>query len=333
MTGIIILNWNGWRDTIECLRSLYKTGGAEFFCVVVDNGSTDGSVEKIIEFISKSGNNSDWALVREGGECEYIRRDIPDKFTVIYSLKENNGFAKGNNMGIDLARRFQPKYLLLLNNDTEVEPDFLVNLIRFQTSHPEYCILTPVILYFSDKSRVWNCGGKLCWGFRRYFYGNQKLSRIKEKDFIECEFVTGCALFIRADKLHGENIFTERFFHGEEDFELSYRMKKSGQRMACVIDSRIFHKVGISTKTMNSLGKSFIYYLNRYINMRSYMSNVEYKLWKSVYKIYIFLSLYKRRIGVGTIIGFLRLLDSESKRLDSVDRAYFMKCLKSGFDS
>ena len=130
MTAIIILNWNNANDTIHCLSSLNKADG-DFRVYVVDNGSTDDSLQRINEWVDSN-------------------RDIE---VSVVPLEMNYGFAKGNNKGIAFARQHNPDYFLLLNNDTEVKPDFLTRIFDFKQRHPEYSVLTPKIYFFSDKKK------------------------------------------------------------------------------------------------------------------------------------------------------------------------------------
>lgn len=258
MTAIIILNWNGADDTLACLESLAKAEGV--FCVyVVDNGSSDDSLARIGKWI-------------DGHE----EMDV-----CLVPLDRNYGFARGNNLGLEKARKENPDSYLLLNNDTEVRPDFLVQLKAFSKKHPEYRAMTPKINFFYDKQKIWNCGGKLSFGFRKYYYAGEPNSAVREVDYIPISFVTGCALFFYPELLDEEgHLLTERFFFGEEDFEFSLRMKKQGVPMACVLNSLIYHKVGASGNKMNSVGKLYMHYLNRFIDVRLHMGKLSYGLWR-----------------------------------------------------
>lgn len=121
MTGIIILNWNGWEDTIDCLKSQYKTIGSDFFVILVDNGSADDSIEHLKEYIIQEGIT----LHIFNGDDSNLPSSISHGDIILYPLGENYGFAKGNNKGLELAKRYSPEYCLLLNNDTVVTPNYL----------------------------------------------------------------------------------------------------------------------------------------------------------------------------------------------------------------
>lgn len=313
MTAIIILNWNGADDTLACLDSLRKAEG-DFRVYVVDNGSTDDSLQRI----------GAWLDAHEGLDAQLV------------PLDRNYGFARGNNMGLEVARENAPDSYLLLNNDTEVRPDFLTRLNAFSTKHPEYRVLTPKINFYYDKQKIWNCGGKLSFGFRKYYYAGQPNSAVREADYIPISFVTGCALFFYPELLDEEgHLLTERFFFGEEDFELSLRMKEQGVPMACVLDSLIYHKVGASGDKMDGAGKVYLHYLNRFIDVRIHKSAIFYNLWVLVNIPFCLRHFYKCSHSVKGTLGLMKQLWRDAKRKDEVtkedfealviDKTYFAK--------
>ncbi len=301
MTAIIILNWNNANDTIHCLRSLSKAYG-EFSVYVVDNGSTDDSLVRINEWVD---NNKDLVV--------YV---VP--------LDANYGFAKGNNKGIAFARKHNPDNFLLLNNDTEVTPDFLIKLQKFSESHPEYPVLTPKIYYFSDKKKIWNCGGRLSMGFRKYYYAGQSDDAIKAQEYLPITFITGCALFFPPALLDDNGrLLTERFFFGEEDFEFSMRMNAQGIKMACLLNSVIYHKVGASGKQMSAIGKIFLHYLNRFIDIRLHKSALFYAVWAFVNIPLCMRHFYMSSRSLTKSLVLLRRLLSDARKKCEVNYADF----------
>ena len=309
MVAIIILNWNGAKDTLSCLDSLSKAKG-DFCIYVVDNGSTDDSLQRI----------EAWA------------HEHPETSMRIIPLGRNCGFAKGNNMGIAVAMRDNPEAYLLLNNDTEVEPDFLVRLLAFAELHPEYKVLTPLIFLHGDKERIWNAGGRFKWGKRRYFYSNCTFADIKEKDYIPVTFATGCALYFTPFLLDNEGrLFTENFFFGEEDCEFSMRMARQHVRMACVLDSRIYHKVGSAIDSASIPGKLYIYYLNRLINVRQNYGLLFYYLFRLISR-----PMFRRGLRMNGcprvfMKGFIRRLFNDSRIKENVTGEDFATALGTGW--
>ncbi len=253
-TAIILLNWNGADDTLACLDSLSAARG-NFFVVVVDNASADDSVARISAWQAAHADNFPLHFLPEA---------------------ENHGFAKGNNVGVRFAMQFKPTHILLLNNDTEVEPDFLEQLSLYAADHPDKKVLTPQINYFHDKAKVWFCGGHLAYGRRIVCYKDCPESEVAERGGFPVSFVSGCALFCTASCLQSDgNLLTERFFFGEEDYEFALRMQRGGVGMACVPAAKIYHKVGASRDKMSAakhLGKDYAYYLGKLICCRLYYS-------------------------------------------------------------
>lgn len=261
MTAIILLNWNGACDTVACLNSLMQADG-EFFVVVADNGSTDDSVTRLKEYAAAH----------------------TEKQILILPLDRNYGFAAGNNKALQYCASLSPDSYLLLNNDTEVEPDFLSAMVGFSASHPEYRILTSRIHYFYDKNRIWLCGGDISFGSRRRNYFDADLSEIPseivETEYLPITFVSGCCLFFYPELLDSNiELLSNRFFFGEEDYEFSLRMQKCGVRMACVMQSVIYHKVGASKdriKDSLNVGKDYSFYLGKLIGCRLHYPRIEF---------------------------------------------------------
>ncbi len=312
-TAIIVLNWNGLGVLKECLETLMKARG-RFFVVVADNASSDGSIEKIGEWCAY--NNLQHKFVNEGSEDGVT---AADREILLYSLTKNYGFAKGNNIAVRLAMQSSPERILLLNNDTEVEPDFLERLEEFQSANPEYQVLTPLIFFSSDRTRIWNAGGKLSFGFRKYYYANKTRNDIKEQLYKPITFVTGCALYVSPDFLQeGSRLLTERFFFGEEDFEFSMSMNRKHIPMACVLDSVIYHKVGGSGSRMFALGKVYLHYLNRFIDIRLHRNTLFYMFWASVNVPLCIRNFYKGTKSLTKAVKMLLHLLSDAARKDSV---------------
>jgi len=174
--SIIILNFNGTEDTLECLESLLKAELGSAAVVLVDNGSTDGSAARLLAW------NEEHKLFSQvvGGEAEATgwsdNRFSPSlraghTHTLMLS-PDNLGFAGGNNLGTRLALARGGEEVLLLNNDTTVKPDFLVALRAAARQHPQ-AVLIPQIRLYHQPDRLWNCGGYLRWpGRKTYLYEN-----------------------------------------------------------------------------------------------------------------------------------------------------------------
>lgn len=260
MVSIIILNWNGADDTIACLESLSKLN-VPHAAVVADNGSTDDSVSRINRWLDENvyaPNVKDYKVVELG---------------------KNYGFAVGNNKALEVAMLDNPDYCMLLNNDTEVEPDMLEKLLDYAQANNDVKVLSPCICYHYDKNKVWFSGGKLKFGTRKNLFAEQSRESVGKVPFA-ISFVSGCALFFSTSLLNEKNeLLSNDFFFGEEDYEFSLRMRNVSVKMACVPSSVVYHKVSASqkkTKDSSGLGRVYMYYHNRLICNRLYESRLKF---------------------------------------------------------
>ena len=311
MVYIILLNWNGWKDTVPCIESIINSSYQKIRVVVVDNDSNDDSVERIEEFISA--------------------QKIQDKVLIIKN-NENSGFSKGCNIGIDYAlKQSDCEYVWLLNNDTVVENDTISNLVSFFESHPKYSVLTPQINYFDNKALVWNCGGKISrLGFRKYFFAKENELVIPSKEYLNITFLTNCASFFRKDFFEDYRL-DERFFFGEEDFSLSLYALKHHLKLACVLSAKIYHKVSssIQKQTSKDENRHFVYYLNRMIDMKLYYNH------SLIFRIYVkFYSFYIERLlrnNVSDLAQFEADLKNSVFSYNSVSKDMFESIIKTGY--
>lgn len=258
--AIILVNWNGADDTIACLESLSRVEEPHFV-VIADNLSTDDSLERIGKWLDEHSHLP--------SVSEYI----------LLPLDANYGFAVGNNKAVAVAMEHNPDYCMLLNNDTEVEPDFLKKMLDYVTANPEYKVLSPSICYHYDKSKVWFSGGRLTFATRKNLFAEQSIEAVGKEPF-DIDFVSGCALFFHSSLVNdrGELLYNG-FFFGEEDYEFSLRMKKQGVLMKCIPASVIYHKVGSSQKNTNDsrgLGRVYMYYHNRLVCVRLHEPKIKF---------------------------------------------------------
>ena len=259
-TAIILINWHGADDTIACLESLSRM--SEPHTVVIgDNGSTDDSVVRIQQWLNENAskpNVNNYKLVELG---------------------HNYGFAVGNNKALAVAMQERPDYCMLLNNDTEVEPDMLARLLEYAKANPGVKILSPCICYHYDKQKVWFSGGKLTFGTRQNIFAEKSRDAVGVNPFA-INFISGCALFFDASILNEKSeLLYNGFFFGEEDYEFSLRMRNLGVRRACVPQSIVYHKVGSSqknTKDSRGLGRIYMYYHNRLVCNRLYENRLKF---------------------------------------------------------
>lgn len=218
---IIILNWNGKEDTIACLRSIERVKYPNFSVILVDNASSDGTVE-------------------------YVKDKFPS--VKIIANSENLRFAGGNNVGIKYALERNADYVLLLNNDTEVAPDFLPELVRAAENDKSIGIAGPKIYYYEGNKMIWFAGGKVeFWkgwishiGIREPDYGQYDFAR-------EVDYITGCCMLVKREVIEKIGKLDESFFIYGEDADWSLRASRAGYSLVYVPSSIIWHKVSASS--------------------------------------------------------------------------------------
>jgi GT2 family glycosyltransferase len=220
--AIVILNWNSFEVTLDCLVSLRKMEYRNYEVVLVDNGSIDSSPDKLAE---------------SAPEVRIIRNS------------KNLGFTGGNNVGLRDALERNPDYLLLLNNDTIVAPDFLTQLVSVAESDPRIGILNPKIYYFEPSNRIWHAGGehKPWWSSAKQL-GLKKIDNGDYDTVREVSFVTGCALLIKTGIVRQVGLLDEMYFLGWEDLDWTVRVMRAGFKAYYVPQSKIWHRESYDTK-------------------------------------------------------------------------------------
>lgn len=231
---IIILNWNGKNYTIDCLNSLKEINYNNYKIAVIDNGSVDDSV---------------FEIKKQFPEVEIIENKI------------NLGFAGGNNIGIKYAMKNQADYILLINNDTITDNNFLIKLVEVGESDKGIGILGPKILFCSEPNRIWFAGGKVNWLKNKGTHiGLDEIDNGQRDKKGEVDYLTGCCLLIKKKVIERIGILAGDYFLYYEDTDFSLRTKNSGYKCFYVPESKIYHKISRSTKPGSS---SYVYYHTR----------------------------------------------------------------------
>lgn len=323
---IVILNWNGERDTIECLRSIRASVPAGFVPMVVDNASAPDSVTQLkidcqaiyphmlaIEMEE---------LLAPTTPVESFQPYLNEDSLLFVECPENLGFARGSNLGVRLAERTGGSWVMLLNNDTVVLPETLVELRRFMEANPAIRVVTAQIRHFEPSTRVQNCGGDLTYfGSRRYRLENADASMVPDTEYSLVSFLTGCAMLYNFRELGS---LTEDFFFGEEDYEFALRMQQAGQPMACVHRAVVRHKGGATIKRSSRLYGSIVgHYVARLLNTRNYYSRVRWYATKMLAYLYLPILLSRSGIGPGKALSGIRRIETYLRHNRTIDRAQF----------
>lgn len=218
--GVVVLNWNGREHLGPCLRSLAVQDHPDFFVVVVDNGSEDGSVA-------------------------YLREDHPEVDVV--ALDENRRFAGGNNAGAAHAIDRGADVVLVLNNDTEVAPDLLSALDR-AFDRPEVGIAGPRVVHLDTPDVIWYGGGVFHAGLG--FARHRALRADVDSGGAPAgptDWVTGCALAVRAPVWESLGGLDEAFYIYAEDVDFCLRARQAGTSIHYEPTATVLHAVSAST--------------------------------------------------------------------------------------
>ena len=207
--SVIILNYNGLDCIKTTLASVLRTDYLNFEIVLVDNNSQDGSFE-------------------------LIRKTFP-KITSIRN-SANLGFSAGNNIGIEYALERGADYVFLLNYDTQIEKNTLSLLVEEMEKNKKVGIASPII-FKGNSEEVWFSGGKINWLKMK----SNHLTDKKERNYYESDYLSGCAMLIRAEVFRRIGLFDERFFLYWEDADFSVRAKKARYKIAVYPKSKIYH--------------------------------------------------------------------------------------------
>jgi len=292
--SIIILNWNGWEDTIECLESVYQIAYPSFEVIVVDNGSKDDSIQKINDYAEgKIRIKSKFFAYSQENKPIYVKEYSKDELETSVSIKEtiknpvsrrsiiliksddNYGFAEGNNIGIRFALdKLNPDYILLLNNDAVVDPYMLNELINVAEKDLQIGILGPTVYDYRNPSEIQSAGTKIYWSKGEainLISSENKLSDEPE----EVDSVIGCALLARSELFHKIGYLNKEYFAYLEETEWCVRAHKASYRIVYVPKGKIWHKGGATSNKITGF-TLYHYTRNKFWFMKRHSSRKEY---------------------------------------------------------
>ena len=250
-----LLNWNGWQDTLECISSLDSMEYKNWRAVVVDNGSTDDSVERLKE------------------ACPEV---------TILETHKNLGFAAGNNVGIRLALKSRADYVFVLNNDTTVFPDTISAFVGFAEKHPTAALMGPRIDR-RNPQREWPIRRKLdlLTQLCTFTALRRIVTRIPViRGVFYCtgsrpsvvQFLAGSALFFRATAFEKVGLFDESTFLDFEELIMAEKVRRGGLSAYFVPPARIWHKGSASAAKLRAKryienAKSEEYFFSQYVRL------------------------------------------------------------------
>lgn len=241
---IVLINWNLKDDTLQCLESLFQAGISPSQVLLIDNGSTDGSVTAF--------------KTHFGSQLQIIQNEC------------NLGYVNALNQGVYLALEQGAEWILLLNNDTWVDREFFTVFDEFIKTDPPYSILAPLIYYAAQPHLVWNLGDQLIKGtlLTTRPYQNKPLPG-GLPSVIPVDFVTGCAMLVHRQVFERIGLFDRGLEMYSEEVDFCQRARIAGFHLACLPKARMWHKVSasakmVSPKTSYLRTRNQVYFYRRY---------------------------------------------------------------------
>lgn len=263
--AIIVLNYNNYSDTISCLNSIKNINYDNYFVVVVDNASTNESVEELKKFIN---NNR---------QICFINSDV------------NLGYAGGNNIGIKYALKNEAEYICILNNDTIVEPDFLSNLVEYMLNHKSCGVCGPAILEFHNKEIIQSTGGKIHFNKGEVESLNYGLKYCDVENEVYCDYVGGACMLIPREIIDVVGFIPEDYFLFFEETDWCVTIKKLGYSIVCYTKSRVWHKGSASINKVKGLSRYLMernrmYFIKKNSTRLKTIKSFFYLAVKSIYR-------------------------------------------------
>lgn len=257
---IVILIYNNTEEVGACIESLKKVTYPNYRILLVDNDSPDGGGAE---------------LSRRYPEYEFIAN------------AENLGFARGCNVGIRHALAQGADYVLLLNGDMLVEPDFLEPMVEVLENDPKAGLASGKIFSLRFKNEIWYAGGRIdLWRGQNVVDHYKKQDTLMNSAAIPTQFCTGAMMLIPKRILTGVGLLPEEYFFGVEEWDYSLNVMRKGYTLYFVPASIAYHYAAGSVK-----GKSIIYhygyYRNKLIFQRKYLPTPLFWIWKICFSGYV----------------------------------------------
>jgi GT2 family glycosyltransferase len=216
----VTVNWNRYEDTVACVLSLQKSVCPLARILVLDNGSTDGSGDR-------------------------LERELAGPGVEVLRNRENEGFAAGANAGLRAAAASGADLVFVVNNDTEVDPDCVGRLVEALAADPEAVVAGPAIFFHAQPDRVWQSGGSFSYwraGLRVPGKGRRASDLPERAERVS--FLTWCAVLVARRALERVGYLDPAYHFYAEDVDFGLRVGEAGMQMAFVPRARVWHKIG-----------------------------------------------------------------------------------------
>jgi len=215
----VILNTNRRRDTLECLSSLARSTYADNHVIVLDNHSTDGSIEAV--------------------RAEYPHVELIE-------LVENAGYAGNNNVGIAAALQRGADWVFVLNEDTILDPNCIRHMLDVAQSDPSIGVVGPMVYHHDKPTVIQSAGGLLGANWESIHRGMDETERGQFSKPEGVEWISGCGILVRGDAIKQAGMLDARYFYFWEETEWCIRLGRAGWKVVHVPDAQMWHK-GVTT--------------------------------------------------------------------------------------
>lgn len=243
-TSIVVLNWNNYQDTRECLKSLLDLSYPNYEVIVIDNNSTDDSFNQL------------------KNEFENF---------IFKKNQKNLGYSDGNNVGIKMALKNNSEYIVILNNDIVVTKFFLEPLVREAKKNEKIGLLNPLICDYNNPNYIQNIGRKMNIWLDKWpgVYSNELIKNINGKKNIDIDSVQGAAYLLKASIVKKVGFLDSDYFLIREENDLSFRVKESGYIIKGIPKSKVYHKINSTFKRKTPI-RTYYTFRNKIIFMRKH---------------------------------------------------------------
>lgn len=258
--SIIILNWNNYEISKMCINSLDKITYPNYDIVIVDNGSSDNSGKK-------------------------LKKDLPNCKVILNT--NNEGFARGANIGIRYALEKGANYVLLLNNDSIIEEkSFLEPAIKVAEGDNRIGLISGKIYCQKNPKRIWYAGGyiSLLRG-QAIVHGLHEVDKGQFGKISEVRFATGALLLIKREVLEKVGLLPEEYFFGQEEWDYSLTIRRAGYKLYYVPNFTSYHKADGSHRNSDP---KYVYnsYRNKLIFQQKFLPPIVWPFWKLFFIFY-----------------------------------------------
>ncbi len=256
---IIILNWNGLKDTLECLESVKKITYHNYKIIIIDNASAND-------------------------EAHTLRKNCSRDVDVLLTA-QNYGYTGGNNVGISYAlEKYNPAYILILNNDTIVDPEFMTNMINVADSDKKTGIVGAKVYYHRYPNLIQSAGGGMNMYLGKvYHIGGKKFDKGQFDMQRSVAYVVGCCMLIKSEVIKKIGLLDEQFFCYWDESDYCFRCRKAGYDVVHSPQALVWHKKPVKLKiwerTPKKTARSIISYYpfrNNFLFMRKHARRIEY---------------------------------------------------------